>query len=89
MEWGDAPSQPRLGVMLNLGRPEKQDDVKVSFSNLFADPDIIRLPKFVGGLQKPLATLLSKRRAPQSMKAYESIGGGPPLFSTLLRKLVH
>ena len=80
VEWGGGPTQPKLGVMLlNLGGPEKQGDVEGFLYNLFADPDIIRLPKFVSGLQKPLATLLSKRRAPQSMKAYESIGGGSPI----------
>jgi ferrochelatase len=70
----------KLGVLLlNLGGPENQDDVEGFLYNLFADPDIIRLPKFVRGLQKPLATLLSKRRAPQSREAYESIGGGSPI----------
>lgn len=77
-----APKQsaPRLGVLLlNLGGPEKQEDVEGFLYNLFADPDIIRLPKFISGLQKPLASLLSKRRAPQSREAYESIGGGSPI----------
>ena len=73
-------SPTKLGVLLlNLGGPENQDDVEGFLYNLFADPDIIRLPKFVSGLQKPLAALLSKRRAPQSREAYESIGGGSPI----------
>jgi len=71
---------PKIGViLLNLGGPENQDDVEGFLYNLFADPDIIRLPKFLSGLQKPLATVLSKRRAPQSREAYESIGGGSPI----------
>lgn len=50
--------------------------------NLFADPDIIRLPKFpcpLAALQKPLAYFISKRRAPKSMQAYQRIGGGSPI----------
>jgi protoporphyrin/coproporphyrin ferrochelatase len=46
--------------------------------NLFSDPDIIRLP--VPFIQKPLAWLLAKRRAPKSQEAYASIGGGSPLL---------
>jgi ferrochelatase len=73
--------RPKLGVLLlNLGGPEKQGDVEGFLFNLFADPDIIRLPKWIQGLQKPLASLLSKRRAPKSREAYESIGGGSPIM---------
>lgn len=79
----DAPAtmkMPKVGVLLlNLGGPENQDDVEGFLYNLFADPDIIRLPRFLSGMQKPLATVLSKRRAPQSREAYESIGGGSPI----------
>lgn len=73
-------SATKLGVLLlNLGGPEDLKDVEGFLYNLFADPDIIRLPKFVSGIQKPLASFLSKRRAPQSREAYESIGGGSPI----------
>lgn len=47
--------------------------------NLFADPDIIRLPSFLAKLQKPIAYFISKRRAPKSQEAYRSIGGGSPI----------
>jgi ferrochelatase len=81
-DWATTKPPTKLGVLLlNLGGPENQDDVEGFLYNLFADPDIIRLPKFVSGLQKPLATLLSKRRAPQSREAYESIGGGSPIVA--------
>mmetsp|Transcript_25545 Transcript_25545/g.48324 ORF Transcript_25545/g.48324 Transcript_25545/m.48324 type:complete len:503 (+) Transcript_25545:403-1911(+) len=70
----------RVGVLLlNLGGPETLDDVRPFLYNLFADPDIIRLPSGLGWLQKPLATLVSSLRAPKSMEAYKSIGGGSPL----------
>jgi len=48
--------------------------------NLFADPDIIRLPTAIQFLQKPLAWVIAKRRAPKSSAAYESIGGGSPII---------
>jgi ferrochelatase len=45
--------------------------------NLFADPDIIRLPwRF---LQKPLAWMISTQRYKKSRTYYEKIGGGSPL----------
>ena len=66
-----------VGVLLrNLGGPERSEDVEPFLYNLFADPDIIRLPSSISWLQKPLATFVSKRRAPKSRAAYDSIGGG-------------
>ena len=66
-------------LLLNLGGPETLDDVQPFLYNLFADPDIIRLPGVLQFLQSPLAALLSNSRAPKSREAYESIGGGSPL----------
>ena len=48
--------------------------------NLFADPDIIRLPGPLAPLQNAIAMFISKRRAPKSRAAYESIGGGSPIL---------
>lgn len=59
--------------------------------NLFSDPDIIRLPKFLSILQKPIAKYIAKTRAPQSSEGYKSIGGGSPivkLVSSLYHSLV-
>lgn len=47
---------------------------------MFADPDIIRLPGLLSPLQKVIAAGISKRRAPKSRAAYESIGGGSPIL---------
>lgn len=70
----------KLGVLLlNLGGPETMKDVEGFLYNLFADPDIIRLPSFLSLLQKPVAYVISKRRAPKSSEAYMSIGGGSPI----------
>jgi len=64
-------------ILLNLGGPEKQEDVEPFLYNLFSDRQIIRLgPKF---LQKPIARLIARRRAPKSSKNYALIGGGSPL----------
>jgi len=76
----DEDDEYKVGVLLlNLGGPETLDDVQPFLYNLFADPDIIRLPPPVQFLQGFLANALSASRAPKSREAYESIGGGSPL----------
>ncbi len=68
----------RVGVLLlNLGGPERIEDVGPFLYNLFADPEIIRLPTPL--LQKPLAWLISTLRSGKSKAAYRTIGGGSPL----------
>ena len=68
----------RVGVLLlNLGGPEQLEDVRPFLFNLFADPEIIRLP--FPWLQKPLAWLISTLRFQKSQANYMQIGGGSPL----------
>ncbi len=68
----------RVGVLLlNLGGPERIEDVGPFLYNLFSDPEIIRLP--IPALQKPLAWLISTLRSSKSKRAYRAIGGGSPL----------
>ena len=68
----------RVGVLLlNLGGPDKLEDVRPFLANLFADPEIIRLPSPL--LQAPLAWLISTLRAKKSQENYKKIGGGSPL----------
>ena len=68
----------RVGVLLlNLGGPEQLEDVRPFLFNLFADPEIIRLP--FPWLQKPLAWLISNLRSQKSQENYQQIGGGSPL----------
>ncbi|MGL4880225.1 MAG: ferrochelatase [Waterburya sp.] len=68
----------RIGVLLlNLGGPDKIEDVRPFLYNLFSDPEIIRLP--VKAFQKPLAWLISTLRASKSQENYLEIGGGSPL----------
>lgn len=71
-------SDKRIGVLLfNLGGPETLAEVRPFLFNLFADPDIIRLPW--RALQKPLAWLIATQRQKKSRSYYEQIGGGSPL----------
>ena len=78
MEATATKRQPRVGVLLlNLGGPERIQDVKPFLYNLFSDPEIIRLP--VAAMQKPFAWLISSLRSGKSQQAYRSIGGGSPL----------
>ncbi|KAK1286765.1 hypothetical protein QJS10_CPB20g00507 [Acorus calamus] len=73
-------AEEKIGVLLlNLGGPETLHDVQPFLFNLFADPDIIRLPRMFRFLQRPLAQLISVARAPKSKEGYAAIGGGSPL----------
>lgn len=67
----------RIGVLLfNLGGPETLDDVYPFLLNLFSDPEIFRVPRF---LQPLIARIIARRRAPTSRSYYSQIGGGSPL----------
>ena len=70
--------QKNIGViLLNLGGPERLEDVEPFLFNLFCDRMIIRLgPPF---MQKTIARFIARRRAPKSAQAYAKIGGGSPL----------
>ena len=68
----------RVGVLLlNLGGPDELKDVGPFLFNLFADPEIIRIP--FPWLQRPLAWLISTLRTKKSQENYQQIGGGSPL----------
>lgn len=69
---------PTIGViLLNMGGPEQQQDVRPFLYNLFSDRNIIKLgPPF---LQKPIAWYIARKRAPKSMATYAQLGGGSPL----------
>ncbi len=65
-------------ILLNMGGPEKPEEVAPFLYNLFSDREIIRLgPKF---LRKPIALYISRKRAPKSLQTYQKIGGGSPLI---------
>lgn len=64
-------------LLLNLGGPEKLEDVRPFLFNLFSDPEIIRL-RF-SWMQSPLAWFIATTRAKKSQENYKQIGGGSPL----------
>lgn len=64
--------------LLNLGGPEKLDDVEPFLLNLFSDRTIIHLGPFF--LQQYIARKIVRRRAPQSRANYKKIGGGSPIL---------
>jgi ferrochelatase len=69
---------------MNMGGPGRQEDVGPFLFNLFSDREIIQLgPAF---LQKPLAYIISRRRAPKSRAMYRRIGGGSPILALTQRQ---
>jgi len=69
----------RAVVLLQLGGPDSLDAVQPFLYNLFVDPDIIDLPgAFL--FRKPLARIISKRRAPKVQDLYKNIGGRSPIL---------
>jgi len=66
-------------VLLNLGGPDSLDAVRPFLYNLFSDPDIFKLP-LARLTQKPFASLISRRRAPEAARGYAAIGGKSPLL---------
>ena len=73
-------TQPKTAVLLlNMGGPEKLDDVQPFLYNLFSDPDIIRLP-FSSIFQKPLAYRISTNRLNEAKHNYSQMGGGSPIL---------
>jgi len=66
-------------VLCNLGGPDSLDAVRPFLFNLFSDPDIFRLP--LGWLtQRPFASLIAWRRAPEAAHGYAAIGGKSPIL---------
>src|SRR6516165_2122087 len=65
-------------VLMNLGGPDRLEDVQPFLFNLFSDPAIIRLPAF---LRLPLAKVISSRRARVARSIYSRLGGGSPLLT--------
>jgi ferrochelatase len=65
-------------LFLNLGGPEKLEDVRPFLYRLFEDPEVIRI-KFTP-LRKMIAWLISATRHKQSEQMYKNIGGGSPIL---------
>lgn len=65
-------------VLMNLGGPEKIEDIEPFLYNLFMDPAIIDIP-FGGILRHWLSRFISSKRSGKVAHDYEAIGGGSPL----------
>jgi len=81
-----ADQPKRIGVvLLQLGGPDRLESVEPFLYNLFCDPDIIDLPlAFL--FRKPLARLISSRRAPKVQEIYRKIGRRSPILKLTLRQ---
>ncbi|XP_064900616.1 ferrochelatase, mitochondrial-like isoform X3 [Columba livia] len=67
--------KPKTGIlMLNMGGPERLDDVHDFLLRLFLDRDLMTLPA-----QNKLAPFIAKRRTPKIQEQYSRIGGGSPI----------
>ena len=64
-------------ILFNLGGPDKLENVEPFLFNLFYDPAILNLPKFI---RYPLAKLISNRRTPTAKKIYKELGGSSPIL---------
>ena len=73
-------------VLFNLGGPDKLDSVEPFLFNLFNDPAILNLPKFI---RYPLAKLIANRRAPIAKKIYEELGGSSPILKLTQEQSLH
>lgn len=66
----------RIGIVLmNLGGPTHEDNVRLFLKNLFKDEDIIKLGG--GKFQQAFANVISKFRAPSVAEDYKEINGCP------------
>ncbi|XP_072310030.1 ferrochelatase, mitochondrial [Eucyclogobius newberryi] len=67
--------KPKTGIlMLNMGGPEKLEDVHDFLLRLFLDTDLMKLP-----VQNKLGPFIAKRRTPKIQEQYSKIGGGSPI----------
>lgn len=64
-------------VLFNLGAPDEPKAVQPFLFNLFNDKSIIRVPQ---PFRFMLATLASRRRAPEAGEIYKALGGKSPLL---------
>ena len=62
-------------VLMNLGGPTHEDNVRIFLENLFQDEDIIKLGG--GSIQNLFAKVISKFRAPNVAEDYKEINGCP------------
>ncbi|XP_074035700.1 ferrochelatase, mitochondrial [Leptinotarsa decemlineata] len=70
-------TKPKTGVVLvNMGGPERVDQVHDYLHRIMTDRDMIQLPI----AQDHLGPWIAKRRTPEVQKKYQEIGGGSPIL---------
>src|SRR5690625_7300653 len=62
-------------VLMNLGGPTHEDNVRIFLENLFKDEDIIKMGG--GKMQHLFAKIIAKYRAPAVAEDYKEINGCP------------
>ncbi len=76
---GEDQNNMKIAVLLaNMGGPDSLQSVEEYLFNIFRDPDIIDIP-LRGKLRDWFARWLARKRAPESRKIYNQIGGKSPL----------
>ena len=70
------PDSKTAVLLLNMGGPDSLDAVRPFLKNLFMDPAIISAPPLI---RRPLANILSVRRARKIRPRYALIGGRSPI----------
>lgn len=69
-------TKPKTGILLlNMGGPQRTDQVHDYLLRIMTDRDMIQLP-----FQSILGPWIAKRRTPAVQKKYEEIGGGSPIL---------
>ena len=62
-------------LLVQLGGPERRDELQPFLYELFADPEVLGIP--FAPLRKTVAWLIATLRAPKSAQTYELIGWSP------------
>ncbi len=68
-------------LLLNMGGPDSLDAVRPFLRNLFSDPAIVGIPAL---FRRPMAAMMSARRARKVRPRYELIGGKSPIGAITL-----
>jgi ferrochelatase len=75
------PAEPKTAILLlNLGGPDRLENVEPFLYNLFSDPEIIKLPLSMI-FQKPLAKYIAVSRGDEARHNYSMMGGGSPILA--------
>lgn len=70
-------------LLVNMGGPERVEDVERYLEAIFLDPAILPVPAFA---RTTVARVLARRRAPAVCDRYQRIGGGSPLAAMTARQ---